>query len=1142
MKETIHWQVYNRKKHKNQEQKEADLASQISELDPQLKVKVPDLYWVSEDSWPMPNCYSRPRRGTELLQVPLAAIYKEEGDYGELYGSDHECRRIYKKNLRQYAGQWIDQGECFDCKSTSSAILYYCAWHRCVTCTECCHANAQIECVNFDTTYSLTDNPEDEERLNADEIAAWQVPSALRAIIDQNPDGIKCEGHAGTACTSPFDNFCASCSLFFCQDKSEYHENCKTVTFSDLSEAWISICAHLHADDAALISIFVANGLEQNFRSPSKKKTSALKIADLLEHNDTIQDLFRHLEWNYALKHVIDLREAFLLHQTFEIAKDVSSRQKRANEFMRYIEVYPIRRNATEWNQKKIEIAKFLESKGNVEDSEDKQEEQVGDEEHEVKHDNDEEVDTQATTQEQANLRQELFGNESEEEPDASMKEKASAVQQQEHIKEMLEKTKAAYDKKTQLEREARLKKVRDFTYKQMRWQDYQPNAGEKFQFIFWDPYYELADQPAGSEWLLARDLIDKVTEPGSVVWIFGKLQHLWTCWVPNMLKKSKVDKSIRWHLDPNNHYTIRSESRTCGPQSPLASKNIVDVAIIFVRMDGGRLPENWIKFDQVADMFPGSVHGDPHHNVFKEYRPPTFNERLKDEDGKVLRPRAERTVEWCEHILLRYTSACTSAAKGAKGRHGLGRVLDMQAGTGVLGAACLKHDRGYFGMDMDPRVVQAGTNRLSRFYALLQSGIIHKNMEGVRRVTMKQIVGLIPVLPSNNRPNPTDTYHIPQISTDPACNFGDFRDQKPGRDYPPLDFSHEIANGLFDVKETGVRGVQSLPVGKGVFSAGAWQPGDVMPIYFWGDIMDIATYNQKYGNKKKMDHPMKGALCLQKPFIGYIIELSDACPGRFINDFTNLATEPNVVVAQATDDLDEIINGYPHFGLQMLLRLICKSPIAPGDQILMSYGRGFWSKSELAGTPIEQGVLNIYQSQEQEAEEESEDEEKEVEVDEPAQPAQPASSQRKRKRKIVEEEEEPQILHDDDEDTPIFSQLDKLTEGRTKITPSQTKTKSPSSEKKKEAAKATTEKKLKRKVKALERSLASEMKKAAKSAKKKAASPKTAKAQKTSTKKGQRKDESPSSTDTEKESSSSTEEEEEEEDQPGGEAEKAEE
>ena len=132
---------------------------------------------------------------------------------------------------------------------------------------------------------------------------------------------------------------------------------------SKVSEAWISICAHLHADDAALISILVANGLEQNFRSPSKKKTSVLKIADLLEHNDTIQDLFRHLEWNYALKHVIDLREAFLLHQTFEITKDVSSRQKRANEFMRYIVVYPIRRNATEWNQKKIEIAKFLESR-----------------------------------------------------------------------------------------------------------------------------------------------------------------------------------------------------------------------------------------------------------------------------------------------------------------------------------------------------------------------------------------------------------------------------------------------------------------------------------------------------------------------------------------------------------------------------------------------------------------------------------------------------------------------------------------------------------------------------------------------------------------------------------------------------------
>lgn len=51
------------------------------------------------------------------------------------------------------------------------------------------------------------------------------------------------------------------------------------------------------------------------------------------------------------------------------------------------------------------------------------------------------------------------------------------------------------------------------------------------------------------------------------------------------------------------------------------------------------------------------------------------------------------------------------------------------------------------------------------------------------------------------------------------------------------------------------------------MFSVLEWKAGDKMP-------MDIPAYNAKYRNKKKVDHPMRGAICLEKPFVGYLVEL----------------------------------------------------------------------------------------------------------------------------------------------------------------------------------------------------------------------------------------------------------------------------
>jgi hypothetical protein len=635
-----------------------------------------------------------------------------------------------------------------------------------------------------------------------------------------------------------------------------------------------------------------------------------------------------------------------------------------------------------------------------------------------------------------------------------------------------------------QQERADKLKSLPDFQYVAHSWEKYKPQKGEVYQFIFWDPYYAKDDQPAGIEWVSARAILDAVSEPGTVLMVMGKPDILMEQWVPQM-KKKRSDKTVKWHVDPNNYYTIRSESRTCGPAAPNASKNAVDFAVIFVRMETkehrkAKLPDNWIHFDQVADMFPAAVHGNPRYNVYREYRPPTCNERLKDEEGHYLRPKAERTIEWCEHMILRFTQM-------KKGKPG--RVLDLQAGTGCMGMACLKHDRGYYGCDQDPVVIKHGFERLSRFLSLIACGIVQKNAPTMlTHVKKKQIAGYIPLLPSNNRP--LSGFHIPVIAENPGANFGDFRDQTPGDDFPPLEWNHEVVNTLFHIKQTNQHGVTGIPVGLGVFSVLEWKAGDKMPIFFWGDIMDIPAYNAKYRNKKKVDHPMRGAICLEKPFVGYLVELDKRCPASYINDYKSLAKEPNVKVVQTPqgEELEKIMKTSPHFGLQQLLQLVCLKSIAENDQLLLDYGSNFWSASELSGTHIEAGIINAKIIAEAEESDDSvsggdDDEEDKKEGEEEKKSSSQEKPRKRKKSIIIPEGEEEELLPEEDafmekpdSEDETLGELIRLKKGKTNITP--TKTKESATAEQKEAAKKKKAQKEHRKADEVRDAVSAELKK----------------------------------------------------------------
>ena len=116
----------------------------------------------------------------------------------------------------------------------------------------------------------------------------------------------------------------------------------------------------------------------------------------------------------------------------------------------------------------------------------------------------------------------------------------------------------------------------------------------------------------------------------------------------------------------------------------------------------------------------------------------------------------------------------------------------------------------------------------------MINAGIVKKKTATtLLHVAKKQIAGNVPLLPTHNMPMPTSANHIPGLASNAGSNFGDFRDQEPGNDYPVLHIPHEMAQTMFEIKDTDSFGVNGMKVGLGVFATTtAWQKGDHLPIF----------------------------------------------------------------------------------------------------------------------------------------------------------------------------------------------------------------------------------------------------------------------------------------------------------------------
>lgn len=181
--------------------------------------------------------------------------------------------------------------------------------------------------------------------------------------------------------------------------------------------------------------------------------------------------------------------------------------------------------------------------------------------------------------------------------------------------------------------------------------------------------------------------------------------------------------------------------------------------------------------------------------NVFPGYRPPTRQQRLKGSDGEPLRKEAEKSFVLMEWLVLQYTDPEDT-------------VIDVQAGTAVLGLACIKHGRKYVGWESEKNIVDHAYLRLARFEKLYSIGLVDNKLPGYPREITDSISGGALWLPDHNVPAVT-------LGDSANANFGAFLPEDIQRS---LGVWSPVNPDSLVVRTSLSTGMGGMPLGLGVF------------------------------------------------------------------------------------------------------------------------------------------------------------------------------------------------------------------------------------------------------------------------------------------------------------------------------------
>ena len=137
----------------------------------------------------------------------------------------------------------------------------------------------------------------------------------------------------------------------------------------------------------------------------------------------------------------------------------------------------------------------------------------------------------------------------------------------------------------------------------------------------------------------------------------------------------------------------------------------------------------------------PPAPHGS---NVILDYMPPRRSERLKNSNGEVWRPRAEKSVTLYCNLLARFSRAGDM-------------VCDMFAGSWSLGLACMMMSRKCVACEQDPDLVVDARARVGKLAMLMQS----RKEKALKFQSMKHTIPLVGLATSIDTP-PIGSDNVP--------------------------------------------------------------------------------------------------------------------------------------------------------------------------------------------------------------------------------------------------------------------------------------------------------------------------------------------------------------------------------------------
>ena len=603
---------------------------------------------------------------------------------------------VSQSDLQLSCGRWLDATMCAVCKSSDN--LLYCGFHQIVLCGKCfnhdaCHS--VLECgVQVDDFEAGAQQVEDYKdaleflsflqllgpTLNLASALAqvWGLEEQVvtRSSRRQAPETtsptlvLRC-AVAGPDCEENATFFCSSCSQMACNSCSGDHgpEECKLFDMPAIRKLWYSVTERLSPPEEALQ--ILAN-IPQGQHIAERVSVETNKIPEVMLKQIS---LLTALRFTKACRHVEKeclSKPAAPAPATATLAQ---ARVRTARRLMREWELASTdeQRRAAVVAQAKI----FLKSEERAEEK--------AEEAKQVPEGNQAEAN-----QAEAELQERDIGAE-DEDPSADAK------------------LSAEYERLTRV-----LKNSKTCRLENTRWQAVDPSAvvaphpTKACKLIWLDPFYQEEHQPLPSETSRMREIVDALSQEGTVVLIFGRPYLLYSRWAP--IFEDGVNKSkLRWAVDPSLFFVHRQRQRDCKNSNFKVWHSMTEAILTVVRKQKSDkkflIPDTRMYNPEFKQKY-GDINGVP-TNVFSNYLPPKSGPRLRNDDGEKLRTNAEKTPLICEYFLDLLTKEGDL-------------VADLYAGTASMGLACLKSKRCYYGSEVDEEVFSAASHRLARLIEVL--------------------------------------------------------------------------------------------------------------------------------------------------------------------------------------------------------------------------------------------------------------------------------------------------------------------------------------------------------------------------------------------------------------------------------------